>query len=168
MNVSVVEVVGLIGVVLVISTGKIFNPLREYLSSFLHPLNPSRWVADLISCSMCTGVWVGVLWGIVHAWSWSSIIVFSGVLSLSSFAASELLGLVGVLTLRGTRGMVASQAVTQQRVSMLARRKPPEEPRKVGPGNDISEEEADALLDKETEQADLMLAPLGAANKRGT
>jgi len=161
MQLTVIDVAGLIGVVLVVSTGKVFDPIRDFLRSFTHRYNPSRWVADLISCSMCSGVWIGVIWGLAHSWSWGSIVVFAGLLSLLSFAANELLGFIGILTLRVSSGMMSRRAVEQQGVVALAqareraKRKPPT--RKVGPGDDLSEAEADALLDQETERADALL-----------
>ena len=164
MSMTWIEIAGLIGVVLVVSTGKIFNPLRDFLQSFEHPFNPSRWVADLISCSMCSGVWVGAVWGLTHSWSWSEIVLFSGLLSVLSFMANDLLGLIGILTLRVSRGMVGQHAAMQGQSGAVAlagararARKPP--PRQVAPGDDISEEEADALLDQEEEHADLLAMP---------
>lgn len=167
MNVSVIEVVGLIGVVLVVSTGKVFNPLRDFLRSFTHPYNPSRWLADLISCSMCSGVWIGAVWALAHSWSWGSVVAFAGLLSVASFAANELLGLVGILTFRVSRGMTAPMGAQQTQESSVvalaqARTRARErvKPRKVAPGNDLSEEEADALLDQEEERADAMVSPV--------
>lgn len=160
MPITVVEVAGLIGVVLVVSTGKVFDPIREFLRLFKHPRNPSRWLADLISCSMCSGVWIGAIWGLAHSWSWGSIIVFAGLLSVLSFAANEVLGLIGILTLRVSSGMVARRAVEQQGVVQLAQARQQAKgrvaPRKVGPGNDLTEDEAEALLDQETERADAL------------
>jgi len=152
MQVSFLELVGLIGVVLVVSTGKVFDPLRSFLRSFTHRYNPSRWLADLISCAMCTGVWVGVIWALVHSWSWDDVVVFSGLLSLLSYFANEVLGLIGILTFRASSQMVASRQVESPRISLQKTRR---ELRKVAPGDDISEEEADQLLDQETERADL-------------
>jgi len=160
MQVSLVEMAGLIGVVLVISTGKVFDPLREFLKTFSSPYNPSKWLASLISCSMCSGVWVGAIWGVTHLWSWESIVVFSGLLSLLSFATNEVLGLFGILTLRVSRGMVGATQVQESSIVKLAqaraRMRTRKGPKKVAPGNDISEEEANALLDQETELADNM------------
>lgn len=159
MTVTVIDVIGLVGVVLVVSTGKIFDPVRDFLRSFNNPYNPSRWFADLISCSMCSGVWVGALWGVAHSWTLGSVIVFSGLLSLFSFAANEVLGLFGILTLRISGSVVARRTAQEQGVLKLAqarslRVREKSLARKVGPGNDLTEEEAEVLLDQETERAD--------------
>jgi hypothetical protein len=156
-------------VVLVVSTGKVFDPIREFLKSFEHPRNPLPWVADLISCSMCSGVWIGALWGLAHSWSWGVIVVFSGLLSLLSFVANEALGLIGILTLRVSRGVTGPVGARQAQESSVvalaqARAQARANPRKVAPGNELTEVEADALLDQETESAD-MVAPLFAGGE---
>lgn len=163
MKLAVIEVIGLIGVVLVISMGKVFDPLRRFLRSFTHSLNPLPWVGELISCSMCTGVWVGAIWGIVHSWSWESIVIFSGFLSLLSFFVGGMFQFVENLTFRGGETSIGSRlqevmgpsaAVELAGARARLRRK-----RQVGPGNDLSEDEADALLDQETEEADRLVMP---------
>lgn len=158
---DLLSIAGLVGVVLVISTGKVFDPLRDWLKSFTHPLNPGPWLAALISCSMCSGVWVGALWAVVNRWPWSAVIVYAGIISLLSYAMDELLGLLNGVVLRLTRGMptrrnLALLEQNQQRMDrlMMVRRQVPSEPRRVAPGDDISEDEADALLDEETARAD--------------
>jgi hypothetical protein len=168
MSVTAIEIAGLVGVVLVVSTGKIFNPLREFLRSFTHRYNPACWIADLISCSMCAGVWIGGIWGIIHSWSWTSIVIFAGLLSLLSFVANEVLGLIGILTLRISGGIVGTQYRAKESAVVAladARVRNQGKMRRVAPGNVLTEEEADALLDKETEEADLMFAPLDAAGE---
>jgi hypothetical protein len=158
---DLLSIAGLVGVVLVISTGKVFDPLRDWLKSFVHPLNPGPWLAALISCSMCSGVWVGALWAVVNRWPWSAVIVYAGIISLLSYVMDELLGLLNGMVLRLTQGMptrrnLALLEQNQQRMDrlMMVRRQVPLEPRRVAPGNDISEDEADALLDEETGRAD--------------
>lgn len=155
------SITGLVGVVLVISTGRVFDPLRDWLKTFVHPYNPGPWLAKLISCSMCSGVWVGALWALGHRWPWAEVVVFSGFISVLSYAADELLGLLNGVVLRVTRGMPTRRnlALLEQNQKemdrlMLARRQVAPRPRRVAPGDDISEEEADALLDQETAQAD--------------
>ena len=172
LSVTAIDVAGLIGVVLVVSTGKVFNPIREFLRSFVSPYNPSSWIADLISCSMCSGVWIGAIWGLAHSWSWSNVIVFSGLLSVLSFAANELFGFIGILTLRVSRGVTGPMGRQQVQGDSAvvelaqARARVRRKPRKVAPGDNITEEEADALLDQEEERSDLMVAPLDAAGER--
>jgi hypothetical protein len=158
-DITIVEMAGLIGVVLVISTGKVFNPLREFLRSFEHPYNPFPWVAGLISCSMCSGVWIGVIWGLIHSWSWGAIVVFSGLLSLSSYVTNEVLGVMGRLS--GSRAMRGQHFIQgpQQSAALALTEARARARKRVAPGNDISEEEADALIDQETERADLLAMP---------
>jgi hypothetical protein len=154
--VTVLEVVGLVGIVVVISSGKIFDPLREFLRSFSHPYNPSRWLAELISCSMCSGVWVGFLWGVLHRWPWERVIVFAGFLSVLSYVTTELFRVLGRLSGSQGGGRAMQYVSRGDQVVALAEAKSRlrRRPRKVAPGDDISEEEADALLDQEIERAD--------------
>jgi hypothetical protein len=158
MELTWLEVLGLIGVTLVVSTGKIFNGLREYLKDFEHPWNPLRWAGEILSCSMCSGVWIGAGWALIKGgWSWE-VLLFAGFISLTSFAANEALGLIGITTLRLSRGMTAPyQHQTRTAVSALAGARA--RPRVVAPGEDISEEEANALLDEEERRADAAVVP---------
>ena len=54
--------IGCIGITLIITTGKIFAPLRVYLKGFSVQYNPLRVLGELLSCSMCSGFWVGFIW----------------------------------------------------------------------------------------------------------
>lgn len=163
MDLTWLEMLGLIGVTLVISTGKVFDALREYLKDFEHPWNPMRWAGDIISCSMCSGVWVGLGWALLNGQPFWSALMLGGLVSLTSFAANEALGLIGITTLRLSRGMTAPGAVTTGRargsIAALADARARARTRKVFPGEDITEEEADALMDEEDRRADAMHVP---------
>jgi len=154
MGMTWMEVLGLIGVTLVISTGKVFDGLRGFLKSFVHPWNPARWAGDIISCSMCSGVWVGGIWAIASGESVWVALVFGGVISLLSFGANEMLGLIGITTMRISRGMTSRGASNMRAVASLADARTRGNKRVVRLGEDITEEEADALVDAENERAD--------------
>lgn len=158
MTVTWAEVLGLIGVTLVISTGKIFNGIREYLKDFVHPWNPLRWAGDIISCSMCSGVWVGVVWAVGRGDPFWSVVLFGGFISLASFIASEVLGFIGITTMRISRGMRQQQVPMGTRVASLAGARARPRKHTVQPGEDITEEEADMLLDEEDRGADAMVS----------
>lgn len=84
---------GSVGVTLIVTTGKVFKPLREWLSGFVKRLNPLRILGDLISCPMCTGFWVGFLWkwliGGVHV---VDGLMWGGLVSLSAYVADLVVG----------------------------------------------------------------------------
>ena len=157
MQLSVIEVIGIIGIVLVVSTGKILDPVRVFLQSFENPWNPIRWFVSIISCSMCSGALIGMAWGWAHGWSLSDVIVFGGLLGILSFTSDEVLGFVGILTLRVSRGVEMASAGSSA-VSLAAARRQLK-PRRVGPGNDLSEEEANELADQDQAQSDAMTTP---------
>jgi len=164
MEINALDLVGLVGLTIVVSVGKVFTPLREYLGSFTHPWNPGRWVAALISCSMCSGVWIGLLWAlVVEKWPIDDSIIFAGIVSVAAFTANEVLGILDVIIFRFSGGMRTLGGSPQSNVMALAearaRVREGRRTKKVFPGQDITEEEADALLDDETTRADEMLTP---------
>ena len=161
MDLTWLEIMGLVGVTLVISTGKVFNRLREYLKDFEHPLNPLQWAGDIISCSMCSGFWVGTVWGLLRADPFLAALMLGGFISVASFAADVLLGLVDGTTHRITKTMMSygSPGGTRSNVAALAGSRARARPRVIHPGEEISEDEADALADAENKQADALVSP---------
>jgi len=161
MDLTWLEVLGLIGVTLVLSTGKVFNGLREYLGDFEHPWNPLHLVGDIISCSMCSGVWVGFGWGLLTGETFWTSVIIGGFVSLASFATNEVLGLVGITTLRLSRGLTYGSSSGGTRAAVLAdaRARARENKRVIHLGEDITEEESDALADEENRHADAMIVP---------
>jgi hypothetical protein len=163
MEINVLDLVGLIGLTIVVSVGKVLDPLREFLASFEHPWNPGRWLSALLSCSMCSGVWIGLIWAlVVYRWAVADSILFAGIVSIVAFAVNEALGLFGILTLRVSRGMRMGEAGQPNVVALAearSRAKAERKPKQIFPGQDITEEEAEALLDDETRRADEMVTP---------
>lgn len=49
----IVDIITIIGLTIIIGRSKIFRPFRNYISE------RSKFVSDMLSCLMCTGVWVG-------------------------------------------------------------------------------------------------------------
>lgn len=48
------------GITTIISTSKIFKPVRKFIG------DRSRFLGELLSCSMCTGFWVGVFLSLTY------------------------------------------------------------------------------------------------------
>lgn len=161
MELTWLEILGLIGITLVVSAGKVFNGLREYLKDFEHPWNPMHWAGDIISCSMCSGVWVGFGWGLMTGETFFGAVLMGGFISVASFAANEILGLLGITTLRLSRGVTYGSAGGGRGggASSLADARSRARTKVVHQGEDISEDEADALADSDNERADAMLVP---------
>lgn len=83
---------GCIGITLIITSGKVFAPLRKFLLSFKNGINPMKWLGLLLSCPMCTGWWVGFLWSyfFLGAQLLGAVLV-GGLISLMAYAADEVL-----------------------------------------------------------------------------
>lgn len=161
------EVVGLIGATLVVSTGKIFAPLRDWLTGFDNELNPLLWIGNMLSCSMCSGVWVGFGWGMLKGFQWWQSLILGGVLSLLSLVTDELLTLLTLFRLSRAKSNEGSMTIPEMmelrkglkrkkdldRVQQLK----DERDRKRATPRDLTEEEADAIADAELERADSMV-----------
>ena len=87
---------GLVGVTLVISVGKVFDPLRLWLLGFEKRINPLRIFGDLLSCSMCVGWWVGFLWVLLHRGGLDAAILSGGLVSITAYVTDETLAFVDV------------------------------------------------------------------------
>lgn len=167
MNVVWWEVVGLIGVTLVISSGKIFDPLREWLKGFENELNPMKWAGNMISCSMCSGVWVGFGWGMLKGFPWWQSLVLGGVLSVFSLFTDEVMSILVLWRLsrgRSNEGamtipemMELREQVKQRKNSDRVHQLQEARARRKATPKDLSEEEADAIADAGLERADSML-----------
>jgi len=79
---------GSVGLCLIVSTGRIFRPLRAALKRRA----PTRWLGELLSCCMCFGFWLGLGTG----W-WLGyrrpvdVLLSGGAVSLLSYTADLLL-----------------------------------------------------------------------------
>jgi hypothetical protein len=93
MPISWFEFLGMVGVTVVVVMGSIFDPVREFLGSFTNRWNPLPWVGELISCALCSGVWVGFVGGWLCGLSWGHCVAMSGVVAMAAFVASNVLGM---------------------------------------------------------------------------
>ena len=81
-------ILGCVGLTLIITTGKVFAPLRKFLVSFKRNLNPFKILGNLLSCSMCTGFWIGFLWSwLLTTTPVLESILWGGLISLASYTA---------------------------------------------------------------------------------
>lgn len=171
------EIIGLIGLTLVVSTGRIFQPLREWLLGFEKSTNVLRVLGELMSCSMCSGVWVGFLWGLfVERLGMAHSVILGGVISVASLAMNEMLGLLGLGRLAWTRrnqGAMSAAELVQARRQLQGMKanggaRPADlmkETRNRRRENirALTEDEAEAIADTKEELADtMMLGPVKA------
>jgi len=168
MNIQWWEVVGLIGVVLVVSSGRIFEPLREWLMGFQKKTNLLRLLGELLSCSMCSGVWIGFLWAfLVKQVSWPVALIFGGCISIASLVSDELLGIISlyrVLRAKKSQGAMTMDemvAARQQAVALKKQRQADkmshERARRRGTPKELSEDEADAYADAQEVAVDKLI-----------
>lgn len=170
------EVLGLIGITLVISSGRVFQPLREWLLGFQHKGNVLRLGGELLSCSMCTGIWVGFLWGVIaEGFIVSHALVLGGVISVASLATDEVLGIVSlfrILKMQRGQGAMTPTEMVQARQKLQVKQEARKadlmreaRARRRGTPKDLSEDDADAVVDAQEAYADTLLigeAPRGA------
>lgn len=156
MQVEALEVVGLVGLTLVISVGSIFDGLRKWCAGFKHPLNLFKWFGELISCPMCTGAWVGIGWAFLDGQNTMTAIVVGGLISVSATVVNMLLGVLSNFTHqheepedRTATIRQLLQARAEHKAAQLQ-----EAHNKQLHGEDLTEEEADAILDEQEEAAD--------------
>lgn len=143
---EVMTVVGLIGVTLVIAVGKIFDPIRDWLKGFSHQWNPLRWLGEGMSCTMCSGWWVGFWWGVYQVQPWGTCVVTGGAISVLAYVADEVLAIVAATSIRMVR-----PAPTPVPVQPRVRRRAPVVPDSEAP---LTEGQADEILEAENEGAD--------------
>lgn len=141
-------VVGLVGVTLVVSKGKVFEGLRDWLLAFEVRANPLRLAGDAMSCSMCSGVWVGVIGALLLGASWPEAIIVGGLVSVISWPTGEVLHAVEAGLNRRqeapeSRMMAMLEARAQERQKRRA------ELRERPATSDISEEQAHEWLDEQ-------------------
>lgn len=168
MNIEWWEVVGLIGVTLVLTAGKIFEPLRDWLKGFDKQANPLRILGNLMSCSMCCGVWVGFLWGLlVEGFAWYTALILGGLVSIASLVTDELVGIVSlyrILRRKKNQGAMtmdellaarqqAQEARRQRKADQMSRARA----RRRGTPRDMTEDEAEAFADAQEREADRLI-----------
>lgn len=162
------EVAGLIGVVLVITAGRIFEPLRDWLMGFQKKTNLLRLLGELLSCSMCCGVWVGFLWAFfVEQVSWPVALIFGGCISIASLVADELVGIVSlyrVLRAKKSQGAMTMEEMlaARQQASVLKKQRQADNmaqarARRRGTPKDLTEDQADAYADAQEAAVDKLI-----------
>ena len=150
---TMLEMMGLVGVTLVVSHGTIFDGLRAWLLRFEHPANFLRWVGLLMSCPQCSGFWVGAVWALALQKPWVTVFVAAGVVSVATIAADFVFRLTSAFVDRVSGN--ERQEVIQQLLEIRARRQALKEAKtKQATGEGLSEDEAHAILDEQTEMAD--------------
>jgi len=70
-------ILGLTGITIIITSGAILDHFRAWVAS------RSAFLGKLIDCPMCSGFWVGLIYGLCTAPY--SAILFGGLISLSSW-----------------------------------------------------------------------------------
>lgn len=140
---NVIVIIGLIGVTLVISTGKIFDGLRKWLTGFAVWFNPLRVLGEIISCTMCAGWWVGSAWAWLNGSSLGAGVVVGGLVSVLAFTADEVLTILVATSARAARNL---------RPMPPAPPMPPPKPQRAPEDPPLSEDEAHRLLDGEEGQ----------------
>jgi hypothetical protein len=72
----ILDFITIASITIIITTSKLFKPLREFLTT------KSVFVGKLLSCSLCTGVWVGLAFCFVPEYVKSALYyIFIGSLS---------------------------------------------------------------------------------------
>lgn len=71
------SIAGLIGLTIIITSGSIFENFRTFIESY------SDILGKLVNCPMCTGFWVGFIYGLYL--SPPSSLLFGGLISLLSW-----------------------------------------------------------------------------------
>lgn len=150
-HVDILTLAGLVGVTLVISVGSIFDSLREWLKGFVQRANPLRVLGELMSCSMCSGWWVGFAWGLYSREPVFESVVIGGLVSVTTFLSDEVFAILSA----GSRVLVRRLRPAPPPQGVSRRRPPPPEPsgstvgKTVDPDGDIrplTEDEAHATI----------------------
>lgn len=153
------EFLGLVGLTLALASGKVLDPLRYQLKRFTHPWNPGPWLAELLSCSMCTGFWVGLIYAWAQGDHIGGCVLLGGIVSLLSMLTHigfQLLEAIAtrVLPINHTPGNIpASHLMRQLHESRVAKQERAAKS-KLAQGLPLTEDEADLLADISEQSAD--------------
>ena len=90
---GVVLWLALAGVTLVIVNGSIFDGIRDWCLGFTKKYNIFRLFGELISCTTCTGMWVGALYGVFTTHDILLWFLYGGLTSLTADAVNIVLAL---------------------------------------------------------------------------
>ena len=154
---KLLELVGLVGVTLVVTHGTIFEGLRGWLNSFTHRFNFLRWLGVLLSCPQCSGFWVGALWAIALQKPWVTVFIAGGLVSVGAVVANFVFLFTSAAVDKAS-GAERNQVI-QQLLEIRQRKKEELEAAKSkqATGDFLSEDEAHALMDEQMERADSMV-----------
>jgi hypothetical protein len=75
----ILDLIAIAGITVVITTSQLFRPMREFVA------DKSLFLGRLISCSMCTGVWVGLLFFLVPEFA-KSVLHYTFIGSVRQFS----------------------------------------------------------------------------------
>lgn len=136
--------IGYVGFTLAITTGEVFDGLREWLGGFSHPWNPLPFFGKLIGCSMCLGFWIGVVGDAFHPWYHGNewYIRFSihlgsgGLISLASYITDVVLRWIEATV---TDKEVENEFVKQRLEAGISHQAPTEEGADVAAGGEPGE-----------------------------
>ncbi len=85
MNLDINLILGLAGLTIIISSGSIFDKPRAFIS------NKSKFLGELVSCPMCLGFWVGLIFAALFG---INPIIIAGIVSLFSWGFFNVVDLI--------------------------------------------------------------------------
>lgn len=153
------EFVGLVGLTLALASGKVLDPLRNYLKRFTHPWNPGPWLAELLSCSMCTGFWVGFFYALAQGDHILGCVLLGGIVSLLAmltYMVFQLLESIAARVLPGNYapGTIPSSQVLKHLHESRVRKQERAAKSKLAQGLPLTESEAEFLANVSEQSAD--------------
>lgn len=162
MPISWFDFLGMVGITIVIVAGTIFDPLRDFLESFTHKYNPLPWVGKLISCSMCSGVWVGFIGGVILGKSlWESAMI-AGVVSVAAVVIENCIGMIELAKYRMTECGRPKSPIEQLVAAKMQIMEDRARQKNIA-AMPQSEEEAHEVANSLDEHADSVLGHIGGA-----
>jgi len=165
-DVNVAVLAGLVGVTVVITRGSIFDGLRDWLKGFEHPWNPLRLGGELISCPMCSGVWVGALWALADGRGWIDVVLFGGLVSLVAWPLAAALSWFEDATMASRAKPVMADLLARVMQAREAKKRQALTAKRRIPPN-ITEAEAEALMDEDDRVADGVIPGEEATSGQG-
>lgn len=94
MHVDPFVIFGLVGVALTVSVGRWAAGVRDWLSSFVVPMNPLRMIGNTMSCTISSGFCAGAVYGLVN--DASMFWLYGGIVAVATYATDEVMALLDV------------------------------------------------------------------------